>query len=81
MTPRPLAESLADILSAAHGGAGVWDAVRVTRIELDLPVELRLGRRNGPHTVLYGELPRWRWQTGEEAPFGRLRITYTESGA
>jgi hypothetical protein len=77
MSLRPLGDALSEILTAAHGGAAP-ESVRVTRMDLDLPLDLVLAPGS---SVLYGDVPRWRWQSENEPPCARLRVTYAEPGA
>ena len=76
---RPLGETLGEIAGSALGlsggelrGAGM---VRVTSIDLDLPLDLRLGcDDDGP--VLIGDLPLFRLRTDFDTEPARLTISF-----
>lgn len=76
---RPLGETLGEIAGSALGmtGGELRDAgmVRVTSIDLDLPLDLRLGRdADGP--VLIGDLPLFRLRTAFDTEPARLTIRF-----
>lgn len=48
--------------------------VRVTSLELDLPIDLRLAL-DGQVPVLVGDVPLFHWRTDFDPPPARLRIT------
>lgn len=57
-------------LPQTAGGAADGGAIAVTGVELDVPVEARIG----PGGVLYATLPRGRLATGFSIPHGRLGV-------
>jgi hypothetical protein len=70
---RPLADTLLDALGAVSPPPTEAVSLRVTAVDLDLPVEIAL-LPVGSETVLLADLPRWRWTTGFDAPRNRLRV-------
>lgn len=75
-TLKPLSLMLTDVaegtLAAAPRGA-----IRATRIEMTLPVDIAIGAQ----TELLGELPRYVTRTAFDAPPSRLTIVWTEAPA
>ena len=75
---RSLWETLAELVEAAEPTRDSGP-LRVTGIDLDLPVEVRL-RAVGDDWELLGDLPRWRWRGGFDEQPGRLRLRCVEGG-
>ncbi len=74
---RQFSEMLVDLAAAALPFGEAESMLRVTSLALDVPVEMLL-RRTASEPELLGDVPNWRWQTGWEAPRGRLRIRWEE---
>ncbi len=71
---RPLGETLAEIAGSALG-IGESALVKITSIDLDLPIDLRLGEDTaGP--VLVGDLPLFRMRTAFDTEPARLTIRF-----
>jgi hypothetical protein len=68
-----LLSDLLDALPADAGGADVGVRVLVTEVDVELPLEARIGA--GGH--LRASLPRGRWRSGFELPLGRLGARFT----
>ena len=79
MQRRQLSEMLVDVtqgvLAARAGGVGV----HAERIQLGLPVEIRLIQAASGIPVLGGDLPVWRWRTVFDQKPNRLSATWVES--
>lgn len=74
---RPLGETLGEIAGSALGlrGGELRGGVRVTSIDLDLPLDLRLGSdADGP--VLIGDLPLFRLRTAFDTEPARLVVRF-----
>jgi hypothetical protein len=66
----PFGQLLVDLvqeLPAGAGGAGDGVRVEITTVEMELPLESRLGAG-----VFQASLPRGRWRSGVEMPAGTL---------
>lgn len=68
---RALSELLVDLAESLSGDR--HDGVIVVAVDLDLPVESRIGQE----AVLAVSLPRGRLRTGFDGPVGRLRARFT----
>lgn len=71
---RPLGETLGEIAGSALGmNSGAL--VQITSIDLDLPLDLRLGEdADGP--VLVGDVPLFRMRTDFDTEPSRLKIRF-----
>lgn len=71
---RPLGETLSDIAGGALGiGAAAGTLVRVTSIDLDLPLDIRLA--DGPEgPVVVGDVPLFRTRTAFDTEPSRLIV-------
>ncbi len=76
---RELWETLAEILEAASAHDLPGEQMRITRLSLDLPMEIDLPKTNDAF-VFRGDAPRTRWDAGFKPPLGRLRIRLEETG-
>jgi hypothetical protein len=65
---------LADSILARAGGAEEGVAIHVTRVDLDVPCEMRINARAG----LDASMPRGRMATGFDPPLGQLRAVFLE---
>ncbi len=76
---RPLAETMIDLTSAAipFGQAEPVEALHITSLVIDVPIEVRL-RRSAGELEFLADIPSWRWQTGLEEPRSRLKIRWEE---
>jgi len=78
---RPLAETLIELSEAlVPSGRGGDPLLRITRLFIDVPIEIRL-EKSGGEWELHADLPQWRWQTGLEELRGRLQMSWEEGGA
>jgi hypothetical protein len=77
---RALWETLVEAIDAVRPQIGVEKGVHVTRLSLDLPIEVRV-LPIGSDTELLADLPRWRWESGFDEPRGRLKVLCEEGGA
>ena len=68
MNRRPLGEVVSELATAVEPGV---DAIRVTAVAVDLPVEVVL-RREAEELVFLADLPRWRWRSVFDTEPGRL---------
>jgi hypothetical protein len=75
---RALWETLAELVEAA-GPDQDAGALRITGVDLDLPVEVR-ARPADDGWELLGDLPRWRWRGGFDERPARLRLRCVEGG-
>jgi hypothetical protein len=69
---RLLADTLIELAESIALPADASFPISVTSLHVDLPMEVRLGIRDG-NWELFADVPEWRWQTGWEPPLGRLR--------
>lgn len=73
---RLLGETLSEIAgSALDLGPGAAQMVRVTSIELDLPIDIRIARL-GTEAVLVGDVPLFHWRTDFDPPPARLQVSF-----
>jgi hypothetical protein len=79
MEPRELSATLTEIAEGLLSTRRRGVAVRARRIELDLPVEIRLFAPVAGTPVLSGSLPVWRWRTVFDQRPNRLLLTWIES--
>jgi hypothetical protein len=77
---RPFADTLLDLVEGILRPAQDAPPVAVTSLRLDVPMEVRLGIRDGEWEFL-ADVPQWRWQTGWEERRGRLRVNWSAGGA
>lgn len=74
---RPLADTIIDAVASVQPHGRAAGLLRVSAVELDLPVEVRLtAGPDGP--VFRADLPRNRWQTGFDPQWSRLRLVCRE---
>jgi hypothetical protein len=73
---RPLAATMLDLAGAVAGAHA--PGIDISRLELDLPIEVEVARRSGRLDFL-AELPRWRWTTAFDPLRGRLRVCFVET--
>jgi hypothetical protein len=74
---RPLADTLLDLTHGLEPAPELVPWVRVTRLTLDLPLEIALLTSPGEPEFLANP-PRWRWRTPFDETPSRLRITWEE---
>ncbi len=73
---RPLGETLGEVAGSVLALNGtVSQLVQVASIELDLPIELRLGSAASGHELV-GDLPLFRIRTDFDWPPARLRARF-----
>ena len=80
---RALAETLIEMVEGIPQPTRevlAWPYLRVVSLRVDVPMEVRLGVRDG-EWEFFADVPQWRWQTGLEEPRGRLRINWETGGA
>lgn len=74
---RLLGETLGEIAGGALDMAPeAARLVRVTAIELDLPIDIRIAR-DGAEAVLVGDVPLFHWRTDFDPPPARLQVSCT----
>lgn len=76
---RELSDMLIDVADGVLGSAG-GAGVRVTSMELSLPIEVALETRDGALAVI-GELPRFIFRSSFDRPPSRLTVVWAEGGA
>jgi len=76
---RTLSETMVELAGAATVPAEAA-GMRITSLDIDIPIEVRL-RKNGGEWDLLADLPQWRWQTGLEELRSRLRLSWRKGGA
>ena len=75
---RALSETLIELAHAVMPSDGPEAAViRVTSVEMDLPVEVTI-RRSIEGVEFLADLPSWRLTTVFDAPKSRMRVLWTE---
>jgi hypothetical protein len=74
---RALWEMLCDAIGSVSPQGAEADLLRVTRVFLDLPVEVTL-RGKGDDLEVLADVPRWRLATVFDEPKGRLQILAVE---
>lgn len=79
MRTRPLANMLTDVVGSLLDLDLDHGAVRATRVELMLPIDVKL-RRSNDELVFFADIPAWRWRCDWDPPFGKLRLTLEETG-
>ncbi len=72
---RQLWETVADLASSALAGVP-QGLVRITELEVDLPLDVRLRPGPGGTPVFQADLPGFRWRSPLDREPGRLRIRY-----
>lgn len=70
---RELWETLVELIDAMTPLAGDAGPLHLTGMQLDMPFETTFRRIEG-RLVIFADLPRWRWSSGFEPPFGRFRL-------
>jgi hypothetical protein len=79
MTRRLLSDTLVELLEALQPADAATAGVRLSRVALDLPFEVRLaGTAERPE--LLADLPRWRWRTFFDDEPSRLAISVARDG-
>lgn len=76
---RRLADTLTELMEGILHGAEERAGLNVTSLRLTLPMEVELALCDG-EWELHADLPGWRWQTGLEAPRGRLAVIWESDG-
>ena len=74
MRVRPLGDMLVEIAGSLVGLGAQQSVVRPTRIEMLLPVDVRV-RPSHEGLVFCADVPAWRWRTDWDPPFAQLRFT------
>src|SRR5258708_4097148 len=77
MRHRPLGDMLSDVYDAVQISRTESTAVRATKVQLVLPLEVRLERTDG-ELVFMADLPVWRWRTDFDQVPGRLAVVWEE---
>ena len=75
MTLRGIEQLLVDLAGSILARAGSPEdgvAIRITRIDIDVPCELRLNK----HAGLDASMPRGRLATGFDPPLGQIRAVF-----
>jgi len=70
---RPLSEMLLELATGLTGTDVGGPALAVSRLELDLPIEVSV-RPAEPVPELLADLPRWRWSTPFDQVPSRMRV-------
>jgi len=78
MQRRQLSEMLVDVAQGVLAACNRGVSVHAERVQLALPVEIRLIRTAGATPVLAGDLPVWRWRTVFDQTPNRLSVTWIE---
>lgn len=79
MSRRPLGDVVAE-LAAVVSDPSAQAVVRVTRLSVDVPIEIELrGAIEAPEML--GDLPRWRWRSAFDREPGRLSLVLREEAA
>jgi hypothetical protein len=79
MQRRQLSEMLVDVTQGVLAARAEGVGVHAERIQLALPVEIRLIQTAAGILVLAGDLPIWRWRTVFDQTPNRLSATWVES--
>jgi hypothetical protein len=74
MSRRPLGTVLAELAAVMRPDSATGSALRVTRLSIDVPVEVALGLA-GSDLVFLADLPRWRWRSDFDREPGRLALS------
>ena len=78
MKTRPLGDMLTDVAGSLLDLRADQSVVRVTSVELTLPVDVKLNRSD-ERLIFCADVPAWRWRTDWDPPFGQLRLTLEET--
>lgn len=81
MQRREMGEMLVEVAEGLLSSARPGAEVRARRIDLALPVEVRLVAPADGTAFLSGDLPVWRWRTVFDQTPNRLCLTWIESVA
>jgi hypothetical protein len=78
MQRRQLSKMLVDVAQGVLAARGRDVGVHAERVQLALPVEIRLIPTAEGMPVLAGDLPVWRWRTVFDQTPNRLSVTWIE---
>jgi hypothetical protein len=81
MQRRQLSEMLVDVTQGVLAARGPGAGVHAARVELALPVEVRLIPTAEGAIALAGDLPVWRWRTVFDQTPNRLSVTWIQGEA
>jgi hypothetical protein len=71
---RALWEIVSELVESVRPLGEEASLVRVTQLDVTLPVELAFVVRDGEPVIL-GDAPRWRWRSAFDATPSRMRLT------
>jgi len=74
---RPFGEVVGGLVDALMVPEMAASGLRVTRLTIDIPVEVAL-ERSGPDLDFIAEIPRWRWRSEFDRVPGRLVLHVSE---
>jgi hypothetical protein len=74
MSTRALWETVLELADSVRPTDDVAQMVRVTRLDVTLPIEMRLRFHEGEDVELLGDVPQWRWTTPFDVPTSRLTL-------
>ena len=77
MKRRALSDVVTELAAAVEPGPGARDLIRVTALDLDVPVEIELSRQDN-ELLLLADPPRWRWRSVFDRKPGRLSLHLRE---
>jgi hypothetical protein len=77
MTRRALADMVTELAAAVQPQGAAEALIRVTALDVDLPVEIEL-RQKPDGLLLLADLPRWRWRSVFDREPGRLSFHLQE---
>jgi hypothetical protein len=78
MRTRALGDMLTELAGSLLSLGADQSVVRATRVELTLPVEVKVARSRD-ELVFCADVPAWRWRTDWDPSFGQLRLTLEET--
>ena len=74
MSLRPLWETLVELTEAVRPTGAAADMVRVTKLDISLPIELSLRTLESGEIELGADAPRWRWTSPFDQQPSRLSV-------
>jgi hypothetical protein len=77
MRRRALSDVVTELATSVQPEPAAKDLIRVTGLDLDLPVEIELIRQDG-ELLLLADLPRWRWRSVFDRGPSRLSLHLRE---
>jgi hypothetical protein len=74
---RALGDVVTELAAAIEPGPEARDLIRVTALDVDLPIEIELSQHDD-ELLLLADLPRWRWRSVFDRVPGRLSLQLCE---